>query len=47
MFKICSKLTINTPERYHWRNSYVLIVNFEKISHIVSTVDLEQVNGGW
>ena len=32
---ICSKLTIKTPERNHWRHSYVSIVNFQ------------QVNAGW
>ena len=32
--EICSKLTIETPER-HWRRSGVSIVNFEHISHIV------------
>ena len=33
--KICSKLTIKTPERRHWRRSGVFIVNFEYISHPV------------
>ena len=33
--EICSKLTINTPERRHWRRSGVFIVNFEHISHLV------------
>ena len=32
--RICSKLTIKTPERGHWRCSVVLIVNFEHDSHI-------------
>ena len=27
--KICSKLTIKTPERRHWRRTGVFIVNFE------------------
>ena len=31
----CSKLTIKTPERRHWRRSGVLIVNFEHISQLV------------
>ena len=31
--EICSELTINTPERRHWRRSPVFIVNFEHISH--------------
>ena len=31
--KICSKLTINTPERCYWPRSGVFIVNFEHISH--------------
>ena len=30
--KICSKLTIKTPEWCHWRRSGVLIVNFKHIS---------------
>ena len=30
--KICSKLTIKTSERHHWRCSGVFIVNFEHIS---------------
>ena len=34
-FEICSKLTIKTLERRHWRRSGVLIVNFEHISHLV------------
>ena len=33
--EICSKLTIKTPERRHWRRSDVFIVNFEHISHLV------------
>ena len=33
--EICSKLTINTPERRHWPRSGVFIVNFEHISHLV------------
>ena len=33
--KICSKLTIKTPERRHWRRSAVFIVNVEHISHLV------------
>ena len=34
MCEICSKLTIKTPERCHWRRSGVFIVNFEHISHL-------------
>ena len=33
--EICSKLTINTPERRQWRRSGVFIVNFEHISHLL------------
>ena len=35
--EICSKLTIKTPERHHWRRSGDFIVNFEHllISHLV------------
>ena len=29
--EICSKLTIKTPERRHWRHSGVIIVNFEHV----------------
>ena len=32
--EICSKLTINTPERRQWRRSGVFIVNFKHISHL-------------
>ena len=32
--EICSKLTIKTPKRCHWRHSGVFIVNFEHISHL-------------
>ena len=32
--EICSKLTIKTPERRHWRRSGVFIVTFEHISHL-------------
>ena len=31
--EICSELTVNTPERHHWRHSGVFIANFEHISH--------------
>ena len=33
-YDICSKLTIKTPERRHWRRSGVFIVNFEHISYL-------------
>ena len=33
--EICSKLTINTPERRQWRRFSVFIVNFEHVSHLV------------
>ena len=32
--EICSKLTIKTPERRHWRRFGVFLVNFEHISHL-------------
>ena len=32
--KICSKLTMKTPEQRHWRRSVVFIVNFEHILHL-------------
>ena len=31
--EMCSKLTIKTPERHHWRSG-VSIVNFERILHL-------------
>ena len=37
-YEICSKLTINTPERHIWRRSGVFFVNFELISHLFSSV---------
>ena len=33
--EICLKLTIKTPQRRHWRDYGVFIVNFEHISHLV------------
>ena len=33
--EICSKLTIKTSERRHWRRFGIFIVNFEHISHVV------------
>ena len=42
--KICSKLTIKTPERRHWRRSSVFIVNFEDISHLVLVLLLATLN---
>ena len=43
--KICSKLTLKTQERHHWRRSGVF-VNFKHISHLSSVfvVDFEQLN---
>ena len=32
--KICSKLTIKTPERRQWCRSGVFIINFKHISHL-------------
>ena len=32
--EMCSKLTIKTLERSHWRRSGVFTVNFEHISHL-------------
>ena len=36
----CSKLTIKTPERRHWRRFVVFIVDFEHISHLVHILHL-------
>ena len=33
-YEISSKLTIKTPEQYHWRRSGLFIVNFEGTSHL-------------
>ena len=33
-FRICSKLTIKTPERRQWHRSGVFIVELEEISHL-------------
>ena len=32
--EVCSKLTIETPERHLWLRSGVFIVNFKHISHL-------------
>ena len=34
MREICSKLTINKPDRRHWRRYGAFIINFEQLSHI-------------
>ena len=47
--EICSKLTIETPERRHWRPSGVFVVNFEH-THTCFSVTIakfEYVNTGW
>ena len=48
---MCSKLTIETPERRQWRCFGVLIIIFQHISQFflssVSIVDLEQANFSW
>ena len=38
--KICSKLTIKTPKRHHWRCFGVSTVNFEHISHLCSSFSI-------
>ena len=48
--EICSKLTIKTPKRRHWRLFGVFIAKFEHVSHLCSSVfivNFEQVNVGW
>ena len=46
--EICSKLTIKTPERRHWRCCGVFIVDFEHISHLVLVFpSLILVNVDW
>ena len=39
--KICSKLTIKTPERCQWGRSGVFTVNFEHIYHLVLVLTLK------
>ena len=38
------EVTINIPQRRHWRRSGIFIVNFEHISHLVN---FELINAGW
>ena len=48
--EICSKLTIKTPKRRHWRRFGVFIINFEHISHLCSSasiVNFEHVIASW
>ena len=42
--EMCSKLTINTPERHHWHRSGVFNVNFEHFSHLVLVFLLLNLN---
>ena len=41
--EICSKLT-KIPERRHWRQSGIFIINFEHISHLVLVFQLLTLN---
>ena len=48
--EICVKLPIKTTGRFQSRRSGFFIVNFEHISHLVSSISIdnfEQVNAGW
>ena len=40
----CSKLTVKTPERRHWRRSVVFTVNFEYILHVFLVLLLLTLN---
>ena len=42
--EICSKITMNTPERRHWRCSDVFIVNSEEILHVALIFPLLTLN---
>ena len=42
--EICSKLTIKTPERCHWRRSGVSVANSEHISNLISVFLLLTLN---
>ena len=37
LYEVCSRLTIKTPERRHWRCFGVFIVNFEQSTNIALT----------
>ena len=48
--KVCSKLTVKTPERRHWRRSGIFIVNFNHISHFFLEfllLTLNKLNVSW
>ena len=48
--EVCSKLTVKTPERRHWRRSGVFIVNFNHISHFFLEfllLTLNKLNVSW
>ena len=48
-YEICSKLIIKPPKRRQWRRFGGVIVNFQHISHLCSSVSIvnsEQVNAG-
>ena len=44
MCKMCSKLTIKTLKRRHWRRFAVFIVYFEQVSHMVLVFVLWTLN---
>ena len=44
MCKICSELTINTPEGHQWGRTGAFNVNFEKVSHVVLVFLLSTLN---
>ena len=44
MGKICSKLTIKTPEKRQWCRFGVFVINFEQILHIVQEFPLLTLN---
>ena len=45
--EICSKLTIKTPERRHWRLISHLPVSYFTPCSSVSIVNFEKVNAAW
>ena len=50
MSEICSKLTIKTPERHHWRRSNVsllLTLNYFTPCSSVSIVNFEHIITSW
>ena len=44
VYKICSKLTIKSPEQNHWPLSSLFFASFEQTSHIILMFPLLSLN---